>query len=633
MSRFSVFLIVLCLGIGTTTRSQRHALAQAQATFRGGIELVQLDVVVLDGNRRPVTGLTAADFTITEDGKPVAIEAFAPIVLPGPVVTSGARWTRDVAPDVVSNTRAEDGRLVVIFMDRSVPAGPPTVTARAIARAAVDALGPNDLAAVVSSSGFANELAPHNFTMDRARLLAAIDTPFVGQVAPPEMTSGGLVNLPPEMLFTGDCMCGSCVFDTVDRVATALSQETRRQKVLLFVGADIVVQEPPMGAAKECTLPIKDGRVKMLRALDRANVTVHSLDPTGLETLTRGASALPSDGRLNPARTLQRQGNLATLPDYTGGRSVTNANDPQLFVPAIFDETRAYYLIGFARKDGAKPDERRSVRVQVNRRGLTVRTRRGYYSPMPAPATTRTPGTAAETEALSGLLPQTDIPLTLGLTPRFDEQGVTMVHAMIRGTNSRAGQLNVSIGVFDPRVRHLATETQTIELAAPSGAAPPFEFTTSSLMALKPGRYEVRAGVADPVSSRAGSVYGYVDVPETADVPLSLSGVLLDASGAGTTVRRAFKTTEHVTASIQVRRTIAGAEPVSIRTRVIGADDVVAAETTSNVAATAFNAHGIAEFRIGVPVDRLSPGRFLLSIDVTAGGITAKRELPFAVVP
>ena len=53
-----------------------------QATFRTGVDLIQLDVVVLDQNRRPVTGLTAGDFSIQLDGKPALIDAFAAITLP-----------------------------------------------------------------------------------------------------------------------------------------------------------------------------------------------------------------------------------------------------------------------------------------------------------------------------------------------------------------------------------------------------------------------------------------------------------------------------------------------------------------------------------------------------------------------
>ena len=120
-------------------------LAQGQSErpqFRAGVELLQLDVVVLDNKRQPVRGLTAADFTVLDNGVATPIRAFTPIELAQPR-TSEAAWAGDVAPDVVTNqVGEEDGRLVVILMDRTIPIEQPTVTARKIATTAVESLGP-----------------------------------------------------------------------------------------------------------------------------------------------------------------------------------------------------------------------------------------------------------------------------------------------------------------------------------------------------------------------------------------------------------------------------------------------------------------------------------------------------------
>ena len=56
-----------------STRSSAALLAQDrrdQPTFQTGVELVQLDVSVLDDKRQPVRGLSAADFTVLENGVP-----------------------------------------------------------------------------------------------------------------------------------------------------------------------------------------------------------------------------------------------------------------------------------------------------------------------------------------------------------------------------------------------------------------------------------------------------------------------------------------------------------------------------------------------------------------------------------
>src|SRR5215204_7197460 len=49
---------------------------QARPVFRTGTSLVSVDVVVRDTAGAVIRGLTAADFTILEDGRPQQIETF-----------------------------------------------------------------------------------------------------------------------------------------------------------------------------------------------------------------------------------------------------------------------------------------------------------------------------------------------------------------------------------------------------------------------------------------------------------------------------------------------------------------------------------------------------------------------------
>jgi hypothetical protein len=55
------------------------AFAQQPPTFRANVEAVALDVSVLDAHRKTVSGLSAEDFTILEDGQPRPIVAFAAV--------------------------------------------------------------------------------------------------------------------------------------------------------------------------------------------------------------------------------------------------------------------------------------------------------------------------------------------------------------------------------------------------------------------------------------------------------------------------------------------------------------------------------------------------------------------------
>ena len=87
-----------------------------------------------------------------------------------PVVTPVPPDLQQAPPDIVTNQIQEEGRLVIILMDRSIPIGQPEAEARKIAAAAINELGPGDLAAITST----NHGTPQNLTSDRARLLRAL---------------------------------------------------------------------------------------------------------------------------------------------------------------------------------------------------------------------------------------------------------------------------------------------------------------------------------------------------------------------------------------------------------------------------------------------------------------------------
>src|SRR5690349_22220282 len=161
------------IALAATAAVALSAQTQKAPTFRSGVDLVHLDVSVLDKDRRPVKGLTAADFTVFEDGKPQPVTAFSAIDLPDPPPAPVA-WMRDVAPDVKRNTEAAERRLVVIVMDdATIPFEQVMIkSAREIGRLAIDRLGPNDLACVVYTRDNRNA---QEFTNDRTRLIKAVE--------------------------------------------------------------------------------------------------------------------------------------------------------------------------------------------------------------------------------------------------------------------------------------------------------------------------------------------------------------------------------------------------------------------------------------------------------------------------
>jgi VWFA-related protein len=660
-----------------------HAQAPApQATFRGGTDLVQVDVSVLDSKRHPVRGLKAEDFTILEDGQPRDIQAFTEVNLPDRLQPRDGSWTREAPSDVATNqTGQEEGRLVIILLDRTIPVGEPTITAKRIAAAVINQLSPGDLGAVVSTSNGAVQ----NLTSDRARLLRAINasdlsTDISDEAKEIEAAVFALTGRNWSTLNDGRCQCGLCVLETITRVADAVQGSVGRRKVLFFIGSDLLVQaaDPPGAPNNDvgCGTRLKNARAVMFTAVDRANLTIHSLDPSGLATVTaigRPSSTLrPGTGPSGAAAvtsgigdTLRRQGNLEVLPDRTGGRAVMNTNGPDLSVPKIFHESDSYYLIGFRPADTTANGKFHQITVKTTRRGLDVRARSGYTA-----ATAATPAASATTaslsapvrDALTGLLPAGSTAIDLNAAafaiPGTDKAaialtvGINAFASQASGGNgsTRGSPLEIVATAFDPGGRPKAMARQTLELSwpAPAGASE-HRFDALSRIDLPPGEYELRVAVSG--EGRTASVFSYVTVPAFAAAPLSLSNVVVAAPG-GTltapkdllspvlpivpTARREFSRRDRVAAFFRVYQGTGRQDPlgaVQLQSTIVDAADRVVATETRTLDAGQFTNGRAADYYAVFPLATLAPGDYLLKVEAKMGQRVAGRAIRFTATP
>lgn len=660
--------------IGSVWLTAQQSDEQAAPVFRSGTELIQVDVSVLDNRRQPVRGLTAEDFTIFEDGQPRPVETFTFVDLPDRITSGDAAWTTEVPPDVTTNQIVEqEGRLVVILMDRSIPIGMPTLTAREIATAAVNELGPTDMAALVSTSGG----VPQNFTSDRTRLLRAIEQRdwSTGTSAEAQeidtATHGGF-----EGVFTsltdGRCLCGLCVPDTITRVAEALEDVSRRRKSLLFIGSDFVVQAGPQVQQAEigCGQKLEDAREKMFAALDRAGVTVHGIDPGGLATVgpTSQASSTLDGGRAFSRRPqavqeqLVSQNNLHVVPDHTGGRTVMNTNAPQARVPDIVRESQSYYLLGFRPSEEETSRPVRSIEVKVDRRGVNVRARSQFVVPdetATAMAPTVVGQPAPSAAAMGGLLPNAHAPIELHLAtfalPDSRRAAVAVavdVDAFAPAPDaSRDTPLEIIVGAFDATGRPQASARQSLDLSwpAPVSGVATRRVEALSRLDLDPGDYEIRVAVAGADLADAASVFTHLTVPDYTILPFSISHVVF-AAGSGTTTAppeflagilpvvpttaRTFARTTGATAFLRVyqgtmRRD--DLQPVAIRVRIIDVQGTTVRDQVLGLAPEAFAADRTANATLTVPVQNLLPGEYLLRLEASMGDRVVGRAVRFGV--
>jgi len=76
-----VCVFTLALVAGGVLFAGQPAQQLPAPSFRSSTDLVSVEVRVVDRQHRPITGLSAADFSITENGKPQVIKHFVPITL------------------------------------------------------------------------------------------------------------------------------------------------------------------------------------------------------------------------------------------------------------------------------------------------------------------------------------------------------------------------------------------------------------------------------------------------------------------------------------------------------------------------------------------------------------------------
>jgi len=672
MRSIAALIVAGCCAAAVVVAKGQPPDAPPAAVFRAGTTLVPLEVSVLDHQRRPVRGLTATSFTVLMDGKAVPISTFTEVDLPAtPAVPAGAAASD--APDATDVVRSrpvsptsDEGRLVVILFDRSIPPGPPMTTARKIATAAVNQLGPADEAAVL----YVGTGRPQNFTANRRLLLRAINGSDTGtalstdaqeQWGGTDLAAGGSGSDALTLVSSqdGSCYCGLCVPEKVAHIAQTLRDVPRRKSVL-FIGDAVTWQDPE----PDCVGRLTEATDKMYAALNRSNITIHSLSPSGLQVIgpiAHASSPLTASQALRFAPTemllaMSQEGSLHVLPDYTGGRVVSNTNAPEEYVPQIFAESASYYVLGVpAPEPGAKAPSK--IKVTVNRNDVDVRARREYVTPPGGPVT----ASQALAAALPNFVPARTMLLAATLAPfavsdagdplvlvvlhvrqEFD-QGDTITDA--RAAAPRSDRFNVVTSAFDEFARPKAADRRNVQFTFHGDGA--LEFEVLSRLALKPGRYEIRIGASGTDPTEAGSLSTYLDVPDFAKVPLSLSGVVLTSRADHQTVapdtfkdvvpivptaRRSFAKDDVVEAFLRVYEGGGNAiRPTSIAATIQDASNREVWRQDTPLDAGAFDGIRAADARITVPVDRLGQGTYVMTVRAGEGQNAPTRAVRFTI--
>ena len=190
------------------------------------------------------------------------------------------------------------------------------------------------------------------------------------------------------ILMRSDCQRGQPTVPTLDTVVARLAAVPNRRKTVILVSVGLPLTfADTRGCPGELSSIMKD----VFRRAQQANVNIHSIDPAGYDGYSRylqnpirrggraAESTMPMQAAEREARV--RREFLEITADHTGARAIVNTNDLSYEIDRLLVEASSYYLIGYQTSNGQPDGKFRRIEVKVDKGGLSVHTRSGFYAP------------------------------------------------------------------------------------------------------------------------------------------------------------------------------------------------------------------------------------------------------------
>jgi hypothetical protein len=449
---------------------------------------------------------------------------------------------------------------------------------------------------------------------------------------------------------------------TLTRAVDYLAAVPERRKALIYVSIGVPLDfrefSKPGSIMGDLNLMARE----MTRRAQRGSVNIYAVDPGGLDGLrgymmrrnNRSESFIIEEIERTPILYLEF---LRAAADSTGGHAFVNTNEFRSRVDQVFRETGSFYLLGYTPANQRADGRFRRLQVTVNRRGVTVNTRSGYYAAPPPDVAARLSRLPKTDTALAGLVPKTDLPLELVATPFGVSNQVNAAVVVTIGTHSPPSRreglasgdtVELLLRAFTPQgdERGAARLTANVAPAAASGPEAG-KYEVHARLNLPPGRYELRASASSNAWGASGSVYGYVDVPDFAREPLSLSGITMTVTPpaiAGNTAvlegllpvvpttRRAFAVTDRPSAFVRVYQSRnARSESIQATMRILDAADRAVVDAKQTLDSGQLGQSGHADLQYPIPVERLSSGPHVLMIEAARGRQVVRSAVRFDI--
>lgn len=554
MLRRVLALVVVC-SVSATAQQP----SQAPPVFRTGARLNVVDVTVIDKQGKPVEGLTANDFVLTEDGEsqtiaqvafqrvdldPASDRPLPPALTPPP--PRAARSAPAVQPAIAGSAggaiRYQDRRLIVLYFDLSSMPPPDQMRAFTAARKYLaEQIRPQDLVAVLTFQNGAVRVKT-DFSGDRRALQEVVETLIYGE-------SRDANDLPDQETDVGSAFGqDDAEFNILntDRQLSALQtaatmlRSLPEQKSLVYFSSGLRLNGVDNQAQLRATI----------NAATRANVAIYPVDARGLvaeaplgdatQASPRGLGLLTGQTANSRMTQFQRsQDTLYALAKDTGGKALFDNNDLSQGIVQASQSLSSYYILGYTSTHPALDGKFHRVKVTL-RSGLTadLSYRQGYFADREFTKFTAADKERQLEEALMLENPITDITVAMEINyfqlnraeyfvpVSVKIPGSELALARRRGAARTEidfiGEVKDDYGVTMQNVRD-KLDIKLTDQTAQDLAKHPVQYETG--FTLLPGKYVIKVLARDAETGRIGTYQANFTVPnlnrETARVPIS----------------------------------------------------------------------------------------------------------------
>ena len=401
MPKLAASLLASIFAISSTAQQigQNRSGDTQDYTMSVKVQLVVEAVVVKDKQGNPIHGLTAKDFTLTEDNVPQTIkfcehQDLAEIAKPLPPSKRNdedlkiyKRLAREkIAPETTDNERYKNRRLLALYFDMSAMRPADQVRALQAAEQFIRTqMTSVDLVSIRRYNVGSVDIL-RDFTQDRDRLLSSLETMIVGEGQESAEEVDDASSSDTGAAFGQDDSEFN-IFNT-DRQLAALQTaahmlgQLNEKKALIYFAGGMRLNGADNQAQMHATV---DAAIK-------AGVSIWTIDARGLVAQaplgdatqgSQGNSGIYTGAAANAvtASFQYSQDTLYSLAADTGGKALLDTNDLDHGIVQAQDAIGDYYIIGYYTTNPARNGRFRRVKIALNQNlEAKLDYRQGYYA-------------------------------------------------------------------------------------------------------------------------------------------------------------------------------------------------------------------------------------------------------------